>query len=104
MTEDSLPAVLSGKPVPICCAVKGSERRTGGRYDTAVCKTEGPYDTNGDDTSKLDDQNPDLARSNLYYGVLLPDGRFGFTSDVWVTKSERGGLGLRRCDGDRPPK
>jgi hypothetical protein len=103
MTEDPLPAVLSTRPQPVWGTVSGSKRSTGGRYDAAVCQINGLYDTNGDDGSKLDDRDPDLARSHLYYGVLLPDGRFGFTSDVWVVKSERGGLGLPRCDGDRPP-
>jgi hypothetical protein len=103
MTEDRDPAVLSGKPSPTCCAVKDTARRTGDHYDAAVCQTKGVYDTNGNDNSSLDDRDPDLAQSDLYYGVLLPDGRFGFTSDVWVVKSQRGGLGLPECDGDRPP-
>jgi hypothetical protein len=104
MTEDPEPAVLTGRPVPICCTVKGSQRRTGDRYDAAVCQVfNGPYDTNGNDTTAADDKNPGLAKSYRYYGVLLADGRFGFTSAVWVEKSERGGLGLPRCAGDKPP-
>lgn len=102
MTEDRYPAVLTGRPVPICCTVQGSERRTGQRYDAAVCQTTGPYDTNGNDESSADNRNPHLAQSHLYYGVLLANGRFGFTSDVWVEKSQRGGLGLPHCAGERP--
>lgn len=104
MTEDRYPAVLTGRPVPICCTVKGSQRRSSDRYDAAVCQVIGPYDTNGNDMSTADDHNPGLAKSHLYYGVVLADGRFGFTSDIWVQKSQRGGLGLPPCDGNRPPR
>jgi lysophospholipase L1-like esterase len=101
MREDSTPARLTTKPWTFCtsrgCNINGTERSTGQTYDAAVCQTEGERTTNGNDHSAADDANPERFESTRYYGVRLPDGTFGFISEVWIRASDRGGLGLPGC-------
>lgn len=101
MREDPTPLRLTTRPWVRCgsrgCNVNGTERTTGGTYDAAVCQTQGERYTNGNDSSAADDGNPELFTSTLYYGVRLTDGTFGFVSEVWVRRDQRGGLGLPGC-------
>lgn len=101
MREDSTPARLTTKPWVYCgsrgCNIAGTERVSGQTYDAAVCQSQGEQTTNGDDTSSVDDHNPGLYTSTLYYGVRLSDGTFGYVSEVWIRSADRGGLGLPAC-------
>jgi murein DD-endopeptidase MepM/ murein hydrolase activator NlpD len=101
MREDPTPARLSTKPWIRCsvrgCIIPGTERRTGGTYDAAVCQTFGERTTNGHDSSPADDANPERFESTRYYGVRLADGTFGYISEVWIRAADRGGLGLPAC-------
>jgi lysophospholipase L1-like esterase len=101
MREDSTPARLTTQPWTFCgrrgCNINGTERSTGGTYDAAVCQTFGERTTNGHDTNASDDANPERFESTRYYGVRLPDGVFGYVSEVWIRAADRGGLGLAPC-------
>ncbi len=105
MREDRAAVRLSSRPVPYCgalrCDIAGTARHSGGTYARAVCRTSGSYVTNGNDSSSaeapVDDHNPALARSTGYYGVRLANGTFGFVSEVWIRREQRGGLGLPAC-------
>lgn len=99
MVEDKTPVRLTRHPHPYCNdeCLEGTERNSGQTYEAAVCQTHGPYDTNGNNHDPSDDHNPGRYESTWYYGVRLADGRFGYTSDVWVEPSQRGGLNLPAC-------
>lgn len=100
MREDASPAYLSLRPRNYCksngCAIPGTDYHSGATA-TAVCQTQGERVTNGDDASPADDANPDLYTSTLWYGVIGPDGRVGYLSEVWVAVAYRGGQGLPTC-------
>ena len=100
MREDK-PVPLTTIPAVNCitrrCDIKGTDRSSGQTYDAAVCQVRGERTTNGDNTSPHDDRNPDLFSSDRYYGVMLPDGRQGYVSEVWISKDQRGGLNLPKC-------
>lgn len=101
MREDTDPATLTTKPVAFCgarnCVIPGTNRETGGTYDAAACQRQGELITNGDDTRKVDDNNPGLFTSSRYYGVRLDEDTFGYVSEVWIDPKDRGGLGLPTC-------
>jgi hypothetical protein len=101
MREDSRQAYLTTSPRGHCstlgCNIAGTGRSTGGTWSPAVCQTSGETITNGQTSSASDDTNPGLVTSNRYYGVWLPDGGLGYTSEVWVVAGQRGGLGLPSC-------
>ncbi len=78
------------------CMLAGTEVSTGARL-SAECQVQGTRTTNGEDRSAVDDGNPQLAQSTLWYGIRWPDGRFGYISEVWISPAERGGLGLPQC-------
>lgn len=100
MREDT-PAYLTTVPRGHCtalgCNIAGTGRNTGGTWAPAVCQTTGERITNGEDGSSIDDHNPGLYTSDRYYGVRLSGGGLGYTSEVWVIPSQRGGLGLPHC-------
>jgi hypothetical protein len=101
MREDPVPARLTTKPWKFCgsrgCNINGTERVTGQKYDAAICWTTGDSTTNGDNTSPIDDSNPNRYTSDRYYGVRLTNGTFGYISWVWINAAHRGGLGLPPC-------
>jgi len=101
MREDPVPARLTTKPWKFCgsrgCNINGTERVTGQKYDAAICWTTGDSTTNGDNTSSVDDNNPNRYTSDRYYGVRLTNGTFGYISWVWINAAHRGGLGLPPC-------
>jgi len=101
MREDTNPVTLTTKPAAFCgarnCVIPGTNRETGGTYDAAVCQRKGEEITNGDDTRKVDDNNPGLFTSRRYYGVRLDEDTFGYVSEVWIDPKDRGGLGLPTC-------
>jgi hypothetical protein len=101
MREDDEPVSLSMKPAANCadrnCLIKGTNRETGGTYDAAVCQRQGEEITNGQDTTALDDANPELFQSRRHYGVRLDEDTFGYVSEVWIAPRDRGGLGLPIC-------
>ncbi|MGC4864734.1 hypothetical protein ACLQ3B_04770 [Micromonospora sp. DT53] len=98
--EDDVPAFLSTRPQPNCrpgdCRIAGTDLTTGMRI-TATCHTAGPRMTNGEDASEIDDRNPGLSTSSLWYKAQTADGKEGFISEVYIRPEDRGGLGLLRC-------
>lgn len=101
MREDSTPTRLTTAPRAFCgsrgCNIAGTERSSGGTYDSAVCQTSGERITNGNDQDPSDDGNPERFESTRYYGVRLSNGVFGYVSEVWIRASDRGGKGLPQC-------
>jgi hypothetical protein len=99
--DDDYPVYLSTKPAPFCaernCKIPETNRETGDTYDAAVCQRQGERVTNGQDTSRIDDDNPGLFSSRRYYGVRLDEDTFGYVSEVWIDPGDRGGLGLPSC-------
>jgi len=99
--ERDRPARLSTKPRADCtaetCDIVGSGRSTGETYDVAVCWTTGQLTDNGNPTTVLDDENPNLYSSEHYYKVRLATGTTGYISWVWIQPDQRGGLGLPGC-------
>ncbi|HEX5493606.1 MAG TPA: CHAP domain-containing protein [Mycobacteriales bacterium] len=99
MREDT-PAYLSTVTHNFCrsngCALAGTDVSTGAHL-TATCQVHGDRTTNGQDNSTIDDHNPGLYTSTRWYGIRWADGRFGYISEVWITSSDRGGLGLPGC-------
>jgi hypothetical protein len=93
-------AYLSARPEIYCksrgCALDGPNLHTSDRL-TVVCQVAGDRTTNGDDSTTVDDANPHLYTSTLWYGARLSDGRLGYLSEVWVADDDRGGLDLPRC-------
>jgi hypothetical protein len=98
--REDTPAYLSTVTQNKCrqngCMLPGTEV-TSGATVTAECQTQGARTTNGEDKSGIDDANPQLTQSTLWYGARWPDGRFGYISEIWISAAERGGLGLRNC-------
>jgi cell wall-associated NlpC family hydrolase len=101
MREDTTPLRLATEPKINCgsrgCNINGTERTSGGTYDSAVCQTTGERTTNGQDGNAVDDANPELFESTRYYGVRLADNTFGYVNEIWVRAADRGGLGLPAC-------
>lgn len=101
MREDPTPLRMLTKPWILCgtrgCNINGTERVSGQTYDAAVCQTQGERTTNGHDTDPSDDANPLRFESTRYYGVRLPNGTFGYVTEVWIRAADRGGLGLPQC-------
>jgi len=101
MGEDPTPLRLTTKPWINClireCAIGGTERTSGETYDAAICWKRGERTTNGDDSSTADDDNPNLHTSTRYYQVQLADDTYGYVSEVWLTRRDRGGLDLPPC-------
>lgn len=99
MREDT-PAYLSTVTQNYCksngCALAGTDMNTGAQI-TAICQAQGARTTNGQDNSSIDDANPGLYQSTLWYGIRWGDGRFGYISEVWINAAHRGGLGLPGC-------
>ena len=99
MREDT-PAYLSTVTQNYCksngCALSGTDLNTGAQI-TAICQVQSARTTNGQDNSSIDDANPGLHQSNLWYGIRWGDGRFGYISEVWINAAHRGGLGLPGC-------
>jgi len=98
MREDT-PAYLSTVTENFCrpngCDVPGTDLVSGDRL-TLVCQTVGQRTTNGDDTSTVDDANPERYESRLWYYAVV-DGKEGYISEVWLREDFRGGLDLPLC-------
>jgi hypothetical protein len=99
MREDT-PAYLSTVTHNYCkrdgCNLTGTDARTGTSL-IAICQTTGDRTTNGQDNSTVDDSNPGLYSSSLWYKIRWSDGRLGYISEVWLEPTSRGGLGLPGC-------
>lgn len=97
-------AYLSSKAVKFCkrqdpdhnCALSGTDMGSGVAL-TAECQTHGERVTNGMDQDTLDDHNPGLYESTLWYRIRWSDGRTGYLSEVWLMRADRGGAGLPAC-------
>ena len=100
MREDK-PAYLSTVRQNYCrrdgCAIAGTNRATGGSYGPAICQAQGVRTTNGHDGDANDDANPGLFTSTRWYGIRLAGAGVGYISEVWMSSSQRGGLGLATC-------
>lgn len=99
MREDT-PAYLSSRAAPFCkrdeCAVPGTDMNTGATL-TASCWTSGPRMTNGQDGNAVDDQNPGLVVSGLWFFASDEAGRSGYISEVYISRAGRGRAGLPSC-------
>lgn len=100
MAEDPKPLRLFFTP-QLCtsrgCVLQGVELRTGDKIDV-VCQIEGQKTTNGDNTTRADDKNPQLVKDDpIWYGVRTTKGRIVYFSEVWAHPRDRGGLGLTDC-------
>lgn len=99
MREDDVPAYLSTATRPVCrlnnCKVEGTEMSSGTTV-TATCQTQGDRMTNGQDNSTVDDANPGLHTSSLWYGVRH-GARTVFISEIFIRRPDRGGLNLPTC-------
>ncbi|MEU5262183.1 helix-turn-helix transcriptional regulator [Amycolatopsis sp. NPDC021455] len=100
LLEDSTPSYLCQKAVPYCAKsgfkVDGTDMASGAML-VAVCHTTGPEMVNYNVNSPESKSNPHKADSALWYKVVLPDGRFGFISEVYIVEGDRGGKELTRC-------
>jgi hypothetical protein len=98
--DDQRRAYLSTQPIPWCraqgCDVPGGAVASG-MHVTLTCRTTGLPVTNGNPVSALDDDNPILFRSEVWYGVRLEDGTRGLLSEVWIHPDDRGARGLPFC-------
>lgn len=100
--EDPARLPLTTRPVPNCgrrgCVVQDTPTwESDQQIDRAVCQQQGERITNGNDTSKADDDNPLLDDTTLYYGVSLKDGTSGYVAEIWIARKQRGGLSLPPC-------
>lgn len=100
LVEDSTPAYLSTEAVPRCaargCKVPGTEVWSDVIL-VARCWTRGETVTNRDLTSEGIEQNPAGVTSDLWYEIVLHDGRTGYLSEIYVDANHRGGMGLPEC-------
>jgi hypothetical protein len=100
LREDTKPLRLFTSPAicyqPTKCATSSPQYRAGDKVKGVICQTSGARVTNGDDENKIDDHNPGLATSTLWYGVRTDKG-IRYFSVVWAVPSERRGLGLPKC-------
>jgi hypothetical protein len=88
------------------CVVPGQEFHTGDKISDVVCQVAGGRITNGNDRDDVDDDNPGLYSSRLWYGVSTAGGRLAYFNEVWARAEDRGGLRLPDCSsasvGARP--
>jgi hypothetical protein len=100
MREDSTPTYLSSVTQPYCkrdgCALVGTDMWSGAKV-SATCWVAGQQMTNGQYNSDVDDANPGLYTSTLWYGVRWSDGRYGYLPEIWVDPADRGAGGLSHC-------
>ncbi|GLZ51713.1 hypothetical protein Acsp07_13300 [Actinomycetospora sp. NBRC 106378] len=102
LVEDRTPAYLSTIPISYCavtdrsCKVPGTEMQSGAGL-VAHCVVHGQelHNYNLDEVAAW--SNPDRSDSDLWYRASFPDGRIGYISEVYLTSSSRGGLGLADC-------
>lgn len=99
MREDT-PAYLSTRTVGFCrqvgCKLDGTEMSSGFTA-RAVCRVAGDRITNGEDANAVDDGNPGLYSSTLWYRIRWADGRKGYLSTVWLVTADRDGADLPIC-------
>lgn len=100
MREDSTPIYLSSATLPKCksqgCALPGTDMWSGHQI-VALCHLQGSRLTNGQDNSSIDDNNPGLLTSTLWYRIRWSDGRVGYISEIWIAPGDREIQGLPTC-------
>ncbi|MGC4864735.1 hypothetical protein ACLQ3B_04775 [Micromonospora sp. DT53] len=100
MREDSSQAYLSTQTAPKCrlngCMIPNTWLSTGDSL-TAICWTNGQEMTNGMRYDPVDDGNPGLVTSALWYRARAAGGPEGWISEVYIRADDRGGLGLPSC-------
>lgn len=95
MREDP-PAYLSTRTVGFCRKLDGTEMSSGFTA-RAVCRVAGDRITNGQDANAVDDGNPGLYSSALWYRIQWADGRKGYLSTVWLVAADRDRSDLPTC-------
>ncbi|SES14035.1 hypothetical protein SAMN04487983_103286 [Streptomyces sp. yr375] len=99
MREDT-PAYLSTRTVGSCrklgCKLDGTEM-TSGFVAQAICQLTGDRITNGQNDNTIDDTNPGLYSSTLWYRIRWSDGREGYLSTVWLTPTNHNAPNLPTC-------
>lgn len=102
LLEDTSPVYLSSRPVPYCsrlgCVVPATTLSSGA-YVVADCRTNSDMMWNYNLDSSEVQTNPNRAKSNLWYHVVLSSGASGYISEVYIEQAYRGGLGLPVCKG-----
>jgi hypothetical protein len=97
LVEDSRPAYLSTKPVPygkrLGCAVPNTNMWSAAVVPVAH-QVMGAYMVNYDVRDASVQDNPHKVESTRWYLVVLPDGRTGYLSEIYVEPRFRGGLKL----------
>ena len=100
VAEDTTPAYLSAEPVARCaargCKVPDTEVWSGAVL-VARCWVHAATMTNRDLTSHGIERNAAGVSSDLWYEIILHDGRTGYLSEVYVQPEHRGGVGLPEC-------
>jgi hypothetical protein len=100
LIEDATPAYLSAQPMAFCaerhCEVSGTQMWSGHPLE-ATCTVDGARMTNENSLSPGIGRNKNAIFSKLWYRCILPDGKFGYLSEVYVARAYRGGLGLPTC-------
>lgn len=100
LIEDSTPAYLSTKPIPFCaeqrCEVPRTQMWSGVPLE-ATCTVHGAEMTNENTHSPGITHNKNGIFSALWYRCILPDGKSGYISEVYVAPAYRGGLRLPVC-------
>ncbi|SDH49947.1 hypothetical protein SAMN05216553_1254 [Lentzea fradiae] len=102
LREDISPVYLSNRTVGSCarkgCKIEDTEMNSGVLV-VVTCRSLGDELVNFNLDAPESAKNPNSVRSALWYRVVLPDGRSGFVSEVYVAPRDRGGLGLPDCPG-----
>jgi hypothetical protein len=98
--DDQRSAYLTDEPRHRCrahrCAVPGGTLPSGTEV-TLTCRTAGERMTNGNAISPVDDENPILHESDVWFGVEVDDGPAGLLSSVWIHLDDRNPTGLPFC-------
>jgi len=100
LIEDTTPEYLSAKPVPRCaergCKIAGTTMWSGAIIPV-VCQKHGAWMTNEDLASAGIAQNPGRSASTVWYRAVLPNGKTGYISVVYLQARYRNGMHLPRC-------
>jgi hypothetical protein len=106
LVEDTTPAYLSTEPQPYCkrngCAVANTDMRSAAVVPV-TCHADGAYMVNYDLRDTTVQRNPNKIASTLWYWAVLPDGRAGYISEIYLEPQFRGGLNLPKCSDNPAP-
>jgi hypothetical protein len=100
LTEDTTPVYLSSRPAAFCsehgCEVPATTMWSGAVLH-AICQSQGEQMTNANTSTAGIQNNPNTVLSTRWYLAQAHNGSIGYISEVYLTPSSRGGLGLPTC-------